>query len=151
MYFNVMFVAWKINNWNEMNEWNYFLVQEIILKRAADLAEALYSMPRNQLPIGPPRSPALNNSSGSLVPMNSFGSQLSVEHDGDQHSGKDWIDRRKIRGVMNSGENTCLYPFLISPKCLYFAHHELEFIWFSFVSQLQGAIWDLDTGVSFIS
>ncbi|XP_063963438.1 transcription factor COE2-like isoform X2 [Lytechinus pictus] len=61
------------------------LPKEIILKRAADLAEALYSMPRNQLPIGPPRSPALNNSSGSLVPMNSFGSQL--EHDGDQHSG----------------------------------------------------------------
>lgn len=61
-------------------------MQEIILKRAADLAEALYSMPRNQLPIGPPRSPALNNSSGSLVPMNSFGSQL--EHESDQHSGK---------------------------------------------------------------
>ncbi|XP_072177156.1 transcription factor COE1-like [Diadema setosum] len=64
------------------------LPKEIILKRAADLAEALYSMPRNQLPIGPPRSPALNNTSaGSLVPMNSFGSQLAVEHDGDQHSG----------------------------------------------------------------
>ncbi|XP_030842126.1 transcription factor COE1-like isoform X2 [Strongylocentrotus purpuratus] len=61
------------------------LPKEIILKRAADLAEALYSMPRNQLPIGPPRSPALNNSSGSLVPMNSFGSQL--EHESDQHSG----------------------------------------------------------------
>ncbi|KAJ8025896.1 Transcription factor COE3 [Holothuria leucospilota] len=69
------------------------LPKEIILKRAADLAEALYSMPRNQLPIAPPRSPALNNSpsSGSLVPMNSFGSQISVhgDHDGssEQQSG----------------------------------------------------------------
>ncbi|UYV62416.1 EBF2 [Cordylochernes scorpioides] len=40
------------------------LPKEIILKRAADLAEALYSMPRNSLPT--PRSPALNNGSSSF-------------------------------------------------------------------------------------
>ncbi|XP_022080776.1 transcription factor COE1-like isoform X2 [Acanthaster planci] len=60
------------------------LPKEIILKRAADLAEVLYGMPRNQVPIPAPRSPAINNSSGSsgLVPMNSFSSQLSLgEHE----------------------------------------------------------------------
>ncbi|CAN7990677.1 unnamed protein product [Ixodes hexagonus] len=42
------------------------LPKEIILKRAADLAEALYSMPRqNQLALQGPRSPVLN--SGSAV------------------------------------------------------------------------------------
>lgn len=36
-----------------------FFLQEIILKRAADLAEALYSMPRTQqLAIPAPRSPS---------------------------------------------------------------------------------------------
>lgn len=42
------------------------LPKEIILKRAADLAEALYSMPRNnQLALTAPRSPAVpNNMSG---------------------------------------------------------------------------------------
>ncbi|XP_077861834.1 early B-cell factor 3-like isoform X1 [Saccoglossus kowalevskii] len=54
------------------------LPKEIILKRAADLAEALYSMPRNQLPaLTAPRSPALNNT-GSMMGMNSFNSQLAV-------------------------------------------------------------------------
>jgi early B-cell factor len=38
------------------------LPKEIILKRAADLAEALYSMPRNnQLTLTAPRSPAVPN------------------------------------------------------------------------------------------
>jgi early B-cell factor len=50
--------------------------QEIILKRAADLAEALYSMPRNpnQLSLPAPRSPAMNNTSG----FNSYTGQLAV-------------------------------------------------------------------------
>ena len=44
------------------------LPKEIILKRAADLAEALYSMPRNnQLGLPAPRSPAVNN-----TPYNSY-------------------------------------------------------------------------------
>jgi early B-cell factor len=52
------------------------LPKEIILKRAADLAEALYSMPRNpsQLSLPAPRSPAMNNSSG----FNSYTGQLAV-------------------------------------------------------------------------
>ncbi|VVD02302.1 unnamed protein product, partial [Leptidea sinapis] len=47
--------------------------EEIILKRAADLAEALYSMPRNnQLGLGAPRSPS------SSMPFNSYTGQLAV-------------------------------------------------------------------------
>lgn len=47
--------------------------QEIILKRAADLAEALYSMPRNnQLGLGAPRSPPTS------MPFNSYTGQLAV-------------------------------------------------------------------------
>lgn len=54
------------------------LWQEIILKRAADLAEALYSMPRNpnQLPLPAPRSPAMNNT--SMGGFNAYPSQLAV-------------------------------------------------------------------------
>ena len=55
---------------------SFFHLQEIILKRAADLAEALYSMPRNpnQLSLPAPRSPAMNNTSG----FNSYTGQLAV-------------------------------------------------------------------------
>ncbi|PVD30923.1 hypothetical protein C0Q70_10198 [Pomacea canaliculata] len=54
------------------------LPKEIILKRAADLAEALYSMPRNpnQLPLPAPRSPAMNNT--SMGGFNAYPSQLAV-------------------------------------------------------------------------
>ncbi|XP_022828084.1 transcription factor collier isoform X1 [Spodoptera litura] len=49
------------------------LPKEIILKRAADLAEALYSMPRNnQLGLGAPRSPPAS------MPFNSYTGQLAV-------------------------------------------------------------------------
>ncbi|XP_017339671.1 transcription factor COE3a isoform X9 [Ictalurus punctatus] len=49
--------------------------QEIILKRAADIAEALYSVPRNHNQI-----PSLANtaSHGGMMGVNSFGSQLAV-------------------------------------------------------------------------
>ncbi|KAJ8317496.1 hypothetical protein KUTeg_005400 [Tegillarca granosa] len=55
------------------------LPKEIILKRAADLAEALYSMPRNnhQLSLPPPRSPAMNNSS-PMSSFNTYTGQLAV-------------------------------------------------------------------------
>uniref|UniRef100_T1HKG0 COE1_HLH domain-containing protein n=1 Tax=Rhodnius prolixus TaxID=13249 RepID=T1HKG0_RHOPR len=48
------------------------LPKEIILKRAADLAEALYSMPRNNQ-LGAPRTPPPNNTS-----FNSYSGQLAV-------------------------------------------------------------------------
>ncbi|XP_078449202.1 transcription factor COE3 isoform X14 [Lampetra fluviatilis] len=49
--------------------------QEIILKRAADIAEALYSMPRHQNQL-----PALGNSPAhhAMMGVNSFGGQLAV-------------------------------------------------------------------------
>ncbi|KAM4678111.1 transcription factor COE1 isoform 3-T3 [Discoglossus pictus] len=49
--------------------------QEIILKRAADIAEALYSVPRNHSQL-----PALSNSSvhPGMMGVNSFGGQLAV-------------------------------------------------------------------------
>ncbi|XP_064599766.1 transcription factor COE1-like isoform X2 [Liolophura sinensis] len=55
------------------------LPKEIVLKRAADLAEALYSMPRNpnQLSLPPPRSPAMNNSS-AMSGFNTYTGQLAV-------------------------------------------------------------------------
>ncbi|NXS46340.1 COE2 factor, partial [Balaeniceps rex] len=49
--------------------------QDIILKRAADIAEALYSVPRN-----PAQIPALSSSPAhsSMMGINSYGSQLGV-------------------------------------------------------------------------
>lgn len=57
----------------------FFSLQEIILKRAADLAEALYSMPRNpnQLSLPAPRSPAMNNTS-PMSGFNTYPGQLAV-------------------------------------------------------------------------
>ncbi|XP_078449205.1 transcription factor COE3 isoform X5 [Lampetra planeri] len=51
------------------------LPKEIILKRAADIAEALYSMPRHQNQL-----PALGNSPAhhAMMGVNSFGGQLAV-------------------------------------------------------------------------
>ncbi|XP_013397835.1 transcription factor COE3 isoform X3 [Lingula anatina] len=54
------------------------LPKEIILKRAADLAEALYSMPRNnQLALPAPRSPGMNTGSG-MSSFNTYTGQLAV-------------------------------------------------------------------------
>lgn len=52
-----------------------FVPQDIILKRAADIAEALYSVPRN-----PGQIPALSSSPAhsSMMGINSYGSQLGV-------------------------------------------------------------------------
>lgn len=51
------------------------VLQDIILKRAADIAEALYSVPRN-----PAQIPALSSSPAhsSMMGINSYGSQLGV-------------------------------------------------------------------------
>ncbi|XP_052123594.1 transcription factor collier-like isoform X3 [Frankliniella occidentalis] len=56
------------------------LPKEIILKRAADLAEALYSMPRNNLSLSaPPRSPSsMPSSNGMASGFNSYSGQLAV-------------------------------------------------------------------------
>lgn len=55
-----------------------FLSQEIILKRAADLAEALYSMPRNnQLSLSAPRSPT-NSGAMASSGFNAYTGQLAV-------------------------------------------------------------------------
>ncbi|KDR23267.1 Transcription factor collier, partial [Zootermopsis nevadensis] len=54
------------------------LPKEIILKRAADLAEALYSMPRNnQLALSAPRSPTMTNN-GMSSGFNTYTGQLAV-------------------------------------------------------------------------
>lgn len=52
-----------------------FTFQEIILKRAADIAEALYSVPRNHSQL-----PALTNTSvhAGMMGVNSFSGQLAV-------------------------------------------------------------------------
>ncbi|XP_045483038.1 transcription factor collier isoform X4 [Harmonia axyridis] len=55
------------------------LPKEIILKRAADLAEALYSMPRNnQLTLGGPRSPSMANNGMASATFNAYAGQLAV-------------------------------------------------------------------------
>lgn len=51
--------------------------QETILHRAGDLAEALYSMPRNHLPPPPPQ-PQPNHMNGSSA-FNSYSGQLSLK------------------------------------------------------------------------
>ncbi|XP_076368861.1 transcription factor collier-like [Tachypleus tridentatus] len=54
------------------------LPKEIVLKRAADLAEVLYSMPRNnQLALPPPRSPSLNSAT-AMSSFNAYAGQLAV-------------------------------------------------------------------------
>lgn len=48
------------------------------MKRAADLAEALYSMPRNnQLSLSAPRSPTMSNN-GMSSTFNAYTGQLAV-------------------------------------------------------------------------
>lgn len=63
------------------------------MKRAADLAEALYGMPRNnglnQLTL----SPAMQNGSVpavSMAPFNSYTSQLGVSVPGDSANSQGW-------------------------------------------------------------
>lgn len=65
--------------YSEIGSQTEFVFQEIILKRAADLAEALYSMPRNpnQLSLPAPRSPAMNNGS-PMSSFNTYTGQLAV-------------------------------------------------------------------------
>ncbi|XP_072932605.1 transcription factor collier isoform X4 [Epargyreus clarus] len=67
------------------------LPKEIILKRAADLAEALYSMPRNnQLGLGAPRSPPAS------MPFNSYTGQLAVSVQ--DTAASQWTEEEYARG-----------------------------------------------------
>lgn len=67
-----------------------FFFQEIILKRAADLAEALYSMPRNNMSLSGPRSPGsmTNNVQSGF---NSYTGQLAVSVNADTNNGQ-WTE-----------------------------------------------------------
>jgi len=63
--------------------------QEIVLKRAADLAEMLYSMRNpNQLSLPAPRSPPVNNA--PMTGFNTYSGQLavSVPENGQWEDGK---------------------------------------------------------------
>ncbi|XP_042878377.1 transcription factor collier-like isoform X7 [Penaeus japonicus] len=77
------------------------LPKEIILKRAADLAEALYSMPRNnQLALPAPRSPAMNQTS-AMTGFNTYTGQLavSVQDTANTQWGEDDYTRAQGPGV----------------------------------------------------
>lgn len=77
------------------NSKNRYSPQEIILKRAADLAEALYSMPRNnQLGLGAPRSPP------SSMPFNTYTGQLAVSVQ--DTAASQWTEGGFLYGFMTS-------------------------------------------------
>ncbi|XP_077520477.1 EBF transcription factor knot isoform X2 [Amblyomma americanum] len=81
------------------------LPKEIILKRAADLAEALYSMPRqNQLSLQGPRSPAL---SGGSTGFNAYAAagQLAVN-----------VQENGMGGIVPS-HFAAMNPFALQPTC----------------------------------
>jgi early B-cell factor len=87
-------------------------VQEIILKRAADLAEALYSMPRNnQLALSAPRSPTMGNN-GMSSGFNTYTGQLAVSV---QENGN---------GQWNEGAYPSAYIYYSTQSSLEFGHSE---------------------------
>ncbi|KAL3278846.1 hypothetical protein HHI36_016366 [Cryptolaemus montrouzieri] len=81
------------------------LPKEIILKRAADLAEALYSMPRNnQLSLAGPRSPSMTNNGMASATFNAYAGQLAVSV---QESGNDEYGRAQSSSVSPRGGGYC--------------------------------------------
>lgn len=67
------------------------MLQETILRRAADLAEALYSMPRNQLSFPPPSQGSPMNGTSAF---NCYTGQLSVNvKDANTHWDEGWSHR----------------------------------------------------------
>ena len=89
-----------------------------MLKRAADLAEALYSMPRNpnQISLPPPRSPAINNSS-PMSSFNTYTGQLAVSV---QDPGGQWEEgvynirlylQLFVGGLMSNLRYLCLFAY----------------------------------------
>ncbi|XP_044762100.1 transcription factor collier isoform X4 [Coccinella septempunctata] len=86
------------------------LPKEIILKRAADLAEALYSMPRNnQLTLGGPRSPSMANNGMSSATFNAYAGQLavSVQESGNGQWTEDEYGRAQSSSVSPRGGGYC--------------------------------------------
>ncbi|KAK9751466.1 Transcription factor COE1 helix-loop-helix domain [Popillia japonica] len=80
------------------------LPKEIILKRAADLAEALYTMPRNnQLSLSAPRSPTMANN-GMTTSFNTYTGQLAVSV---QDSGNEEYGRTQTSSVSPRGGSYC--------------------------------------------
>ncbi|XP_045483035.1 transcription factor collier isoform X1 [Harmonia axyridis] len=86
------------------------LPKEIILKRAADLAEALYSMPRNnQLTLGGPRSPSMANNGMASATFNAYAGQLavSVQESGNGQWTEDEYGRAQSSSVSPRGGGYC--------------------------------------------
>ncbi|CAH0553239.1 unnamed protein product [Brassicogethes aeneus] len=80
------------------------LPKEIILKRAADLAEALYTMPRNnQLSLSGPRSPTMGNN-GMSSTFNAYTGQLAVSV---QDNGNEEYGRTQSSSVSPRGGGYC--------------------------------------------
>ncbi|XP_022906621.1 transcription factor collier isoform X3 [Onthophagus taurus] len=80
------------------------LPKEIILKRAADLAEALYTMPRNnQLSLAAPRSPTMANNA-MTTSFNTYTGQLAVSV---QDSGNEEYARAQSSSVSPRGGGYC--------------------------------------------
>ncbi|XP_044735902.1 transcription factor collier-like [Chrysoperla carnea] len=78
------------------------LPKEIILKRAADLAEALYTMPRNN-PLSGPRSPSMSNN-GMSTGFNTYTGQLAVSV---QDNGNEEYGRGQSSSVSPRGGGYC--------------------------------------------
>ncbi|GJQ74174.1 hypothetical protein Trydic_g19088 [Trypoxylus dichotomus] len=85
------------------------LPKEIILKRAADLAEALYTMPRNnQLSLSAPRSPTMANN-GMTTSFNTYTGQLavSVQDSGNGQWTEEEYGRTQTSSVSPRGGSYC--------------------------------------------
>lgn len=91
--------------------------QEIILKRAADLAEALYTMPRNnQLSLSGPRSPSMGNN-GMSSTFNTYTGQLAVTV---QESGNGQWTEGKFNNFFLIRESDTELKIMFYPKICYF-------------------------------
>ncbi|XP_053269796.1 transcription factor COE3a isoform X9 [Pleuronectes platessa] len=86
--------------------------QEIILKRAADIAEALYSVPRNHNQI-----PSLGNStSHSMMGVNSFTGQLSVNVSETTQGTSDFVPSSPTMAVSNCNSSHGVFSFSAAVK-----------------------------------
>ena len=100
------------------------LPKEIVLKRAADLAEALYSMPRNnQLALtaaGSPRSPsAISASAQQAAAMhagfNSYSGQLAVSVQENAVANGQWAEGKYELKIDRKKSQFCPFSLLCCP------------------------------------